>query len=113
VSAIRIIGGTIVAGLGAVVAHELTHYVVLRAGGRDPDIDWWGLNTVWEGEGRIKNVDRLAAAAPMLLGIALAVVMMWPSGDRISLPAFVAWVVYTFGGVISDTPIIFGDVDHV
>lgn len=112
-TAILTIGGTIVAGLGAVVAHELTHYLVLKIGGRDPSIDWYGLNTVWEGEGRIKPVDRLAAAAPMLFGIAVAVIAMWPAGDPVSLPVFVAWVVYSFGGVISDTPIIFGDVEHV
>lgn len=64
-------------GLGAVagvVLHELTHYLVARALGRRPGLTE-SVETVWSAP-EIELRDRIAAAAPLVVGILLFPVLL-------------------------------------
>lgn len=90
------------AGVLAAALHEVTHYVVARAGGREAWFEWQNLNVrhvlPLEGPG---VVDRLIGVAPFAVGSVFGVSWM-----LVSLPVspalVVGWGVYTLGGVPND-----------
>jgi hypothetical protein len=59
----------IVAALAGALAHELAHWVVWSLTGRRPTLDIWGLVVIpHAGPPHTTTGDRVAAAAPYLLG---------------------------------------------
>lgn len=85
-----------VCGLLGVCLHELTHYLVWLAGGRQPHVKIWP-PTVYippSGFKRVEMRDRVAAGAPLAIGSAVAVVGL-AIGMAVSLPAVAAWIGYT------------------
>lgn len=97
---------TAIAGIAAVIAHEVTHYAAARIVGRSATIDWRAVDTVWRVDDHVEARDRAIMLAPVLIGLALipayAAAVSTP-GD-VWLPATVAWGMYTLGGIKDDIP---------
>lgn len=84
------------AGLVGVLLHELTHYLVWWAAGRQPDLDLVQMQTTADIP-RVELVDRLAALAPVLFGVP-----MWMLGlgwGWVTPLSGVALLFYTAGGI--------------
>lgn len=86
----------LVGGFLGVFAHEFTHFSVWRLLGRSPRFDLGGMQVVAD-VGRIRLGDRLAALAPLLLGLPLTGVVIRAG---ILHPAVLLCVMfYTVGGI--------------
>lgn len=60
----------IAAGLAGSISHELAHWAVWKVGGRDPQLNLWGLEVVPRaGPAHGTTVDKWAGVAPYLLGV--------------------------------------------
>jgi hypothetical protein len=92
--------------LGAVV-HELAHYAVWQVAGRQPEIDWRALHVDWTaGPDRVRPSDRVAAAAPVVLGI-----LILPAVAAVgTVGVWVGWLVLTVGGARGDYKTVFAGV---
>jgi len=99
---IWIVVGVFVAGLGAAVLHELTHYGVARLAGREAWVKWRELNCYHclplSGP---TFADYLVGAAPFVGGASAAVGWLL-LGLEITIPVVVAWGVYTLNGIPND-----------
>jgi hypothetical protein len=85
--------------LVAVVAHELTHYVVAAVVGRSPSIDWVELEFYWQAPQTARDKpDELIAAAPVLVGAVLVLPLaasLDAGTDIFDGARVLAWSVYT------------------
>jgi len=55
--------------LAGAVSHELAHWIVWKASGRDPELDLWQLEVrPRAGPPNVVGADRVAAAAPYVAG---------------------------------------------
>lgn len=95
----------VVWGVAGALVHEAAHWVVWWLAGRQPELDVWALEVrPTAGQGNllapwsVQWYDRVAAAAPVLVGIVtLPALVVWPRYEFI-----VAWGVLTLGGARSD-----------
>lgn len=89
----------VVAGVAGALLHELAHFIPWWLAGRRPDLDVWALEVrPTAGENRVQWFDRVAAGAPLFLGVLTApALLLWPRAD-----VWVAWVVFALGGARSD-----------
>lgn len=94
----------VVGGLVGVLAHEATHYAIVRIAGRDATLSLVELECRWVlPDDGPTWVDRLAARAPILVGCAVGVLVL--VGDVIVPLAWATvpgWLTYTAGGVIGE-----------
>ena len=92
----------VVCGLIAAILHELTHYSVARLAGREAWIDWRELNerhVIPPGGPDLR--DLAVGVSPFILGGIIGV--GWLAAQLpISLPAVIAWGVYTLNGIPND-----------
>jgi membrane-associated protease RseP (regulator of RpoE activity) len=87
-----------VAGILGIVAHELTHWTAARLCGYRTAVRWTDIECVWWSRRGWSWQDYAIRLAPVFVGLgALPVLFLYPS-----VPVWVAWLVYTVGGVRDD-----------
>jgi len=85
----------IVAAFAGAIGHEVAHWLVWRLTGRDPRLDLWGLAVQPRaGPQRTTAGDRVAAAAPYVVGIS-CLLAGWEMG---------AITLAVFGGAMVQIP---------
>lgn len=105
---LRLLGSMIAAGFAGAIAHELAHWIVWRVTGRRPSFAVWRLVVVPRaGPSHTTPADRVAAAAPYVMGLAA---LLWGfSGGGI------LWVVFGLAAIQvpsrSDVAAMRGQVD--
>lgn len=98
-SLLSFVAAVLVCGLLGAFLHEAAHYLVWLATGRGPRLDVQGLAVDWtRGPDRVEPRDRVAAVAPVLLGLLLLPVVVGVGG----LPVWIGWLVLTLGGARED-----------
>lgn len=94
--------GTLLFGLGAAVCHELTHWTVARAVGREAWIDWRELNCYHHLPlAGPQPVDYLVGVAPVIVGSVVGAAWL-VLGLDVTIPTAVGWIVYTLNGIPND-----------
>lgn len=101
-TAVWIVVGTVLMGLGAAVCHEGTHWLVARLLGRDAWVEWRELNCYHTlPMAGPEPRDYLVGVAPFAVGSVVALAWL-VAGFDVTIPVLVAWGVYTLNGIPND-----------
>lgn len=110
IGALTFVGAVVAGGLSGALVHEFAHYAVWLASGRRPRVSIRGLFVEpTAGGSEVEPSDRLAALAPVLLGVSLLPAVIQEG----ALPLWVGWVTLTLTGAREDWQLAAGRMEEI